>query len=66
MAKSPKPNTARNQPAPSNSHADIDDWIRRVMPDLHPTVKWLDESIRRTIPGLVRRLQACRERVPSW
>jgi hypothetical protein len=22
------------------------------MPDLHPIVQWLDESIRRTIPGL--------------
>ena len=52
MVKSPKPNTARNPPVPSNSHAEIDDWIRRVMPDLHPTVRWLDESIRRTIPGL--------------
>jgi hypothetical protein len=37
---------------PSDSHADIEDWIRRVMPDLHPLVKRLDELIRETIPGL--------------
>ena len=37
---------------PSESHADIDDWIRRVMPDLHPIVKRLDELIRTAIPGL--------------
>jgi len=34
------------------SHAEIEDWIRRVMPDLHPIVERLDESIRETIPGL--------------
>ena len=37
---------------PSDSHADIEDWIKRVMPDLHPIVEQLDESIRETIPGL--------------
>jgi hypothetical protein len=37
---------------PSESHAEIDDWIQRVMPDLHPIVARLDESIRETIPGL--------------
>ena len=52
MAKLRKPNTARKPPVPSDSHADIEDWIRRVMPDLHPIVKRLDELIRETIPGL--------------
>jgi hypothetical protein len=52
MKKPRKPNTTRTPPVPSDSHAEIDDWIRRVMPDLHPIVQWLDESIRRTIPGL--------------
>jgi hypothetical protein len=37
---------------PSDSHADIEDWIRRVMPDLHPIVKRLDELISETIPQL--------------
>jgi hypothetical protein len=52
MAKARKPNAARRPPAPTDSHAEIEDWIRRVMPDLHPIVERLDESIRETIPGL--------------
>jgi hypothetical protein len=52
MPKTPKPDSARKPPVPSESHADIDDWIRRVMPDLHPIIKRLDELIRKTIPGL--------------
>jgi hypothetical protein len=52
MPKAPKPDSTRKPPVPSESHADIDDWIRRVMPDLHPVVKGLDELIRETIPGL--------------
>ncbi len=52
MPKSLKPNAARKPPVPSDSHADIEDWVRRVMPDLHPIVKRLDELIRDTIPGL--------------
>ena len=47
-----KPSTARKPPEPSNSHAEIDDWMRRVMPDLNPIVKQLDESIRETFPDL--------------
>jgi len=30
----------------------IQDWMRRVMPDLNPIVKHLDEVIRETIPDL--------------
>jgi hypothetical protein len=52
MAKPRKPNTAQKPPLPSANHADIEDWVRRVMPDLHPIVKRLDELIRETIPGL--------------
>jgi hypothetical protein len=52
MAKPRKPDTTREPPMPSDSHTDIEDWIRRVMPDLHPIVKRLDELIRETIPGL--------------
>jgi hypothetical protein len=49
MAKTRKPTSARK---PSDSHAEIEDRIRRVMPDLHPIVKRLDELIRETIDGL--------------
>jgi hypothetical protein len=52
MTKERKPITARRPPEPSDSHTDIEDWIRRVMPDLHPIVKRLDELICGTIPGL--------------
>src|SRR5262245_43733553 len=47
-------------PVPSDGHGDIDDWIRRVMPDLHPIVKRLDELIRETIPPLQIRRQVKR------
>ncbi len=52
MAKTRKANSARKPPVPSDSHAEIEDLIRRVMPDLHPIVKRLDEMIRETIDGL--------------
>ena len=52
MPKTRKPNTTRKPPEPSDSHAEIEDWIRRVMPDLHPIVKRVDEMIREAIDGL--------------
>jgi hypothetical protein len=52
MAKSREPSTARKPPVPSDSHGEIEDWIQRVMPDLHPIVKRLDELICETSPGL--------------
>jgi hypothetical protein len=47
-----KPSTARKPPVPSDSHTDIEDWTRRVMPDLQPVVTRLDELICETVPGL--------------
>ena len=52
MAKSPKANSTRKPPEPSDSHAEIEEWMRTVMPDLNPIVKHLDGLIRKTIPGL--------------
>ena len=52
MNKTPRSSTSRKPPVPSDSHSEIEDWIRRVMPDLHPIVQGLDELIRDTIPGL--------------
>jgi hypothetical protein len=53
LAKPRKPITTRKPPVLIDSHAEIEDWMtRRVMPDLHPFVERLDESIRETIPGL--------------
>lgn len=50
--KSRKSTTTRKPPVPSSSHADIEDWLRHVMPALHPIVERLDELIRETISGL--------------
>ncbi len=52
MPKAPKPDSSRKPPVPSDSHADIEDWMRRVMPDLQPVVARLDEMIRDALPGL--------------
>ena len=53
MPKERKPTATRKPPEPLDSHTEIEDWIdRRVMPDLHPIVKRLDEMIRETIDGL--------------
>ena len=52
MPKAPKAESNRKPPVPSDSHAEIDDWMRRVMPDLHPVVERLDAMIRDTLPGL--------------
>jgi hypothetical protein len=52
MPKARKANAARKPPEPSDSHAEIEDLMRRVMPDLHPIVKRLDETIREVIPRL--------------
>ena len=46
------PGTARKPPHPSDSHAEIEDWMSRVMPDLHPIVTRLDGLIREALPGL--------------
>ena len=51
--KSPrKPVTSRKPPEPSDDHAEVADWIRRVMPDLHPMVSHLDQQIRKTHSNL--------------
>lgn len=51
-AKTVTSGTAKKPPAATDSHAAIGDWIRRVMPNLHPFVEGLDALIRETIPGL--------------
>jgi hypothetical protein len=52
MAKQRKTGSTRKPPEPSDRHADIEEWSRRVMPDLHPIVEQLDTSIRTTLDGL--------------
>jgi hypothetical protein len=52
MAMKRKSTSTRKPPEPSESHAEIDDWMRRVMPDLNPIVRRLDELIREVHSGL--------------
>jgi len=52
MPKARQPKTTRKPPEPSNSHDEIEDWIQRVMPDLHPIVRRIDEMVREAINGL--------------
>lgn len=52
MGKARKPITTRRPPVPSESHVEIDEWLRRVMPDLQPIVRRLDGLIRGSIAGL--------------
>lgn len=44
--------SGRKPPEPTDSHAEIDDWMKRVMPDLQPIVTHLDELIRDELPEL--------------
>ncbi len=52
MEKARQPDSTRKPPVPSKSHADIEAWVRRVMPDLHPIVDYLDRLIQEVIPGM--------------
>jgi hypothetical protein len=52
MGTTRKASTTQKPPVALESHADIDDWMQRVMPDLQPIVNHFDAVIRETIPGL--------------
>lgn len=52
MPKQRSESTTRRPPAPSDSHAEIDEWMRGVMPAVQPLIERLDGLIRETIPGL--------------
>ncbi len=52
MTKARKPGTSRTPPVASDDHSDIEEWIRKVMPDLNPIVSRIDELIREMVPGL--------------
>lgn len=48
MPKGPKAGTSRKPPEPTDSHDEIADWMRRIMPDLQPVVERIDKLIRDT------------------
>lgn len=47
-----KPQSSKKTPVALENHSGVDDWIKRVMPDLHPIVKQLDELICSNLSGL--------------
>ena len=50
MPKSRSTNSKRKPPEPSESHAEIEQWMARAMPELQPIVKSIDEAIRKAMP----------------
>jgi hypothetical protein len=51
MPKAIKGSAGRQPSEPPANHFGIDDWCRRLMPDLQPIVKRLEESVRATVLG---------------
>jgi hypothetical protein len=51
MNRTPKPLSTRKPPEPAESHAVIDDWMKRGMPDLLPIVQHVDKLIRDALPA---------------
>lgn len=51
MAMKRSSGSTRKPPEPSESHAEIEDWMGRLVPDLQPIVQRLDETIREAHPN---------------
>ncbi len=52
MPKTPKSSSTRKPPVPSESRADIENWIADVRSGIQPIVEYLDKAFRTSIPGL--------------
>jgi hypothetical protein len=52
MAMKRSSGSTRKPPEPSESHAEIDDWMGKLVPDLQPIVRRLDETIRELHPDV--------------
>ena len=50
--KARRPLSTRKPPVPSESHADIEERFRHVIPDLRPILERVDGTIREAIPSL--------------
>jgi hypothetical protein len=50
VPKEIKAESTKKPPSPSDSHDELDAWMRRVMPNLQPLVSALDKLIRTTLP----------------
>lgn len=51
MDKKRTGSSTRKAPEPSDNHGEIDDWMKRIMPDLQPIAARLDELIRVALPN---------------
>lgn len=53
MAKPMRKGTSssRKPPEPTDSHAEIEDWMGRAMPDLQPLLVRIDELLREELPS---------------
>lgn len=51
MKRAPNAGSTRKPPEPAADSSDVDDWAKRVMPDLHPIVEHLDGLIRKSLPN---------------
>lgn len=52
MPKVIKGNSRHKPPEPSADHSEVERWCGRLMPDLQPLVRALDEGIREVVPDL--------------
>ena len=52
MAMKRSSGSSRRPPEPAESHDEIDDWMRRLVPDLQPIVEHLDRTIREVHPDV--------------
>ncbi|MDP1793460.1 MAG: DUF1801 domain-containing protein [Acidimicrobiales bacterium] len=50
MAKMIKADSSRKPPEPEADHTGVDEWMRKLMPDLQPIVEHLDKTIRKAFP----------------
>ena len=50
MPKERSASSSRRPPEPSDSHAEIEEWMGQQMPDLQPIIGHLDETIRKAHP----------------
>jgi hypothetical protein len=52
VPKSVKGDVGRTPPTPAGTHAEIEAWVKTLVPHLQPIVQALDKSIRAAVPGL--------------
>ena len=57
MAQKKTTSGSSRKPPEPGTHAEIQEWIGRTMPDLNPIVAWLDKTITKAIPDVQHALK---------